>query len=437
MSDQIERLEELLQKTEELIGKFGKRRVCEKILEYAEFLNPYDRRVDIVFEVLEKYCGRAYSIKFKQALKTRLAAHRSPVSPEIIGILGTHTAYLIHEVFDVGVPLRLLDSLMDKVLKEYSLNFDPKDIVLASFLGEFKPAVRVAEKYIFLLDKLGAFELDMFAEEYAKCFGRSGSMLSIDKSIIASIPLFHAIGTNFIVLDKVVSSISSGFNALLGFCISAGYTLLRYLRGETRYYPWAPMLKLLGYSESEAVGLYQRASSGDHRVIIDMFSRLLGLYYRGSLTGLIDVVSRWEIDIDDIFKLLLSISFSASSLGDMIRLLDIFLNIVRGRAYGKRVDILFFKLLNKVAFESKPALIRRVLERDDVRRKIIEIVDALPSVLVLTAVNRIVKAYLPLEIAKKLAEKDRVSIDVLSINSKVHNWREYLDIKTRYYLGVE
>ena len=134
----------LIEKVGELIEKYGKKKICERIVEQAEFLNPYDERLDTIFEILDRYCGGAYVVKLKQALKTRLSARRSPVSPEIISILGAQTAYLIHEVFNPATPLRILNSMMDKMMTRIYVETPKREPQLPDFMDILREAIMVS-----------------------------------------------------------------------------------------------------------------------------------------------------------------------------------------------------------------------------------------------------------------------------------------------------
>ena len=429
-------LDTLLSNIEDMIARFGKRAVCEKILEDAEFLDPYDKRMDIVFEVLNKHCGRTYMVKLKQALKSRLIARKSPVSPEIIGILGTHAARLIHEVFNEITSPMELNRIISEALRGYGIEFTYEEHPLPGFVEMYRKAIEVANKYALLLEKMGAFDIVFFAREYARGFEVKGARLSTEKAIIASTPLFLSIGTNRTVLERVVESIGENFNAVVGFSIAAGYTLIRYVSREVKYYPWASLLSLLGFGEREAISLYQKARSGDFGLIIDILSRIIGTYYHGSIGGLIEAANRWHIRLEYIEKLLFSASYAMSGIGHLMELIDLASGIATKGLREKGVENFIFELLNKISLEVRPAVLRRFLEMEKTRRKIIGIIENVPSALVLYAVNRLVRGFLPLDIAKKIAEEQDLHADIWILNRHVPNWRDILDIKTKLYLGV-
>ncbi len=437
MSKYIENLDAILANVDALMEKRSRREICEKIVEYAGFLEPYDHHIDRVFEVLEKYCGGAYIAKLKQTLRMRLMAYGSPISPEIISIMGTQVAYVIHEVFNPRLPLMLTKNVILKFAKEYGIS-KSVEISFTGELAKYNEAIAIGDIYTLLLEKFGAFELPNFAEEYSKSFKSMGEKLSTEKSIVASIPLFYCVGTNTKIFDVVVNSISRNFDATYGFCIAAGYALMRYLGLKgVRYFTWNILLKTLDYTDQEALQLYQKARKNDPSLIFDILSKMISKYYRGPVSSLIYAVTKGITSTKSAVALLLSTSYTTSSMANLQEILE-FVYKMLNKHWGKEpnIDTYVFKIMDKIASEARPVVIRRFLEMDGTRRRIIEILTNYPSTLIFQAFNRLIKAYIPYEVAKRLSVESEIHIDVKKLEKNMPNWRRYMDLKTLTYLGV-
>ena len=330
----------------------------------------------------------------------------------------------------------VLRRIIEDALREYDIEHVLEVGDLPEFIDMYRAAIELANKYISLLDKMGAFEIEFFAREYAKSFKVKGRKLSAEKAIIASAPLFVSLGTDLRVLEEVVESIGENFGAVVGFSVIAGYILIKYVNREVKYYPWAALLRLLDFGEREAINLYQKATSGDFGLIIDIMSRVIGIYYHGSISGLINAVTRWNIRLEYLEKLLFSASYVTSGIGNLIELINLILSITNKQSQAESVETFIFELLNKISLEVKPAVLRRFLEMEETRRKIIGLIEKCPSALILYAVNRIIKGFLPLDIAKKMSEEQKIGIEEQILDKYMPNWKELLDIKTRLYLGV-
>ena len=278
----------------------------------------------------------------------------------------------------------------------------------------------------------------MFASEYVRGFEVMGKELSLDKSIVALTPIFLSIGTNVNILDSILENIGENFDAILGFSVVAGYMLINYVgEKKVKYYPWAPLLKILRFDENESISLYQKAVDNDFTLIIDILSRLISLYYYGTVSRLIDAIVRWNVDIESVMRILLSASYATSSIANLLELLNFIIKVSHKRSIASRLDTYVFELLNKISAETKPMVLRRFLETEEARKRIIRLVEEYPSILVLQAVNRLIKAYIPIEIAKKMSQKSRLKIDISRISKHIPDWRSFVDTKTLEYFGVE
>jgi len=438
LSKQIDDLDRILSDLDRLIKEKGRRPVCEKIVEYAGFLEPYDPKIDHVFELLDKHCGRAYTIKLKQTLKVRLMARGSPVSPEIIGILGTRTAYMIHEVFNPKLPLRLTRNIIDKMAEEYEVR-NIKILELRGDLEQFREAIEIAEKYVTVLERLGAFEFPHFAPEYAKSFKYSGEKMSIEKAIVASMPLFYSVGSNVNVFEDTIEAIRGNFDAIYGFSIASGYALMKYMNlMQIKYFTWNVLLKLLRFSDKDALQLYQKAKNKDFGLIYDVLSKIVAFYYSGSVSKLIYAVTKGITSVESAVKILLSTSYTTSSMVNIMELLDFMLSILK-TYWGKNpeVETYVFEILNKISSEARPAILRRALEMEKVREKLVEIVGNYPSTLIYCAINRLIKAYIPYEVSRKISESSKIKLNTRYIEQRMPNWKDFLDTKTIVYLGVQ
>ncbi|MEX0567720.1 MAG: hypothetical protein Q6363_000980 [Candidatus Njordarchaeota archaeon] len=434
----MERLEDLLANIDTYIEEHGKRLVCEKIVELSGLLDPYDERIDGIFEILGKYCGQVFIIKLKQTIKSRLVAKGSPITPDLINMLGTRVAYVINEALDHRAPIISLKSLIEKALKQYGM--EKIDIAeLPSFLDPYREALEVSERYIEYLEKMGVFEIPPFIEEYVKCMEKVGNKLSVDKAIIAVYPVLKTSSIKSNVFERVIYSMSENFKSFYGLSIAIGYGLIRYVYSmKSGFFAWNVVMVLLSFSNEDALLIYQKARNGDYDVIFDILSKLVGKYYRGSISKMIDFVIRGKISVDSAMKILLSTSYATLGIANIMEIMD-YLNRILEVYWKKhdKIDSYVFEVINKIASEAKPAIIRRFLEIEMNRKKLIGIVEKYPSVLILSAINRLIKAYIPAEVGRKISESSNIKLNIEHINKEIPDWRSFLDVKTLIYFGVE
>ncbi len=425
-------LDTILSQIDRYIGMIGKKKICNILLSHAETLEPYDEKIDTLFEIMEHYCGNVYVARLKQILRSKLLARRIPMSPEIIRTLGTSISFLIAEVMSSTTPLSAIERIIEKIS---NVEIRGTEISVDSDLRRYSRAIALSEAYISLLEASGAFDIPMLIQEYCKCFIQSAEKLDTEKTIVAFSPIPYSTRLTMDMCSEILRAAGKNINSLFGISIVLGYGLLKHTHSmhSLRYFAWAKFLQAGGFSDEEMLTILEKARGLTHGVIYDIFSGLLKTHYCGSLTGLIDIIGNLP-SVENAVELLTSISYAGSGLTGLSDVLRICERLAEKG--GNLCSRYVFEILNKIASEARPSILRRLLETKEARSRIINIIENTPSLLVLSAVNRLVKAYLPMSTIVRMSKKRTRSLNHAVLDASIPDWKRVLDKKTLIYLGV-
>ncbi len=430
-------LDELIQNFEEYMMRVGKRRACERLVELGGVSDIFDTRIENVLELITKFCGGLYVAKFKQSLRARLLAFGSPITPDFISTFGVFVSQIISRVLDPHVPLLTIRRDFQKLADQYRIKVNKEDIVSLNH-AQFHESIYLSEVFWYILNKIGVLDHPDFPRMFVECLKRVGNGLSVEKTIIATRPLFYLKLADKKVFEEACRGLSNNFDGLLGFSISAAYSMISYMLQRGVAIPSiSALLAALTMDSSEMLLLYEKACNGDESLIYLILNKVITVYYRGPIFKIIDGILSGRIKAKNAIELLLHAPYTTASIQNIRQTFKFILEVSEKLSEEEGFERQIFNLLTKMAFEARPAIIRRFLELDDSRRLIAELIIKLPSKLILVALNRLIATYAPTIRHIGHSSDDLCSELKKTLNAVLPDWRETLDVRTIKYLGLK
>jgi len=436
LSYEMPDLDALIKNFEEYIAKVGKRKACRQLVELGGVSELFDEKIERVFELLSEFCGGLYVAKFKQTLRARLLAYGSPITPEFISTFGITISQVISNVLDPNVSLTTLKRDFDKIAERHKINIR-KEALVGLSSPTLSDAIFLSEVFWHFLNKIGMLDHPEFLPMYSSCLKRIGDKITVEKTIISVRPLFYVKSVSVNFFEDVLRSLSNNFDGLLGFSISAAYSMISYMLQKGSAIPSiSSLLAALAMDSSEMLAVYERAFLGDESLVYLILNKIVSTYYRGPIFKVIDGILSGKLRAQNAIELLLHTPYTTASIQNIRQTLEFIVRVSEKLLSEKGFERQVFNLITKIAFEARPAIIRRFLETDEGRVLLIELIKKLPSRLVLVALNRLISTYAPMDrIPGRRSGEDPELLETL--NSIMPNWRYALDIKTVKYLNLK
>ncbi len=428
-------LDDMIQKFESYLKRLGKHKACMRLAELGSACDIFDDRIRVVLDLLSKFCDDVHLVKFRISFCSKLLAYGSPMTLEFISTFGIATAYLVGQALGHRISLSTFREVLQKIAVMREVKLDKKENIVDFENPRLNEIIYLSEIYWRVLDKLGAIEHPDFPRLYAELLSHAGNRLSIERVIISVMPLFHLKFADKDAFISVLQGFSRNFDGLLGLSIVATYALISHMLHEELYlFSINAFLEALAMDPNEMLDAYEKARSGDKSLMYIILSKIVDVYYRGSISRILDAIMSDIVGVKDAINILARIPYTQATVQDLKQIFEFIIRV--SEKFSGEADIggNMLNLLMRIGSEARPAIIRNFLDSDEGRSLIIELIKRAPSKLALLAIDKLVSTFLPVETLSSSLEVKSYD-EICDILDKIlPNWQNKLNQKTIRYL---